>query len=164
MIVESIPSAHFLFVNAHGHRYSDAAAYIEKIKEMIAARGVLERVRFIEHISHDRISKYYSAANVTISIPIEDSFPATIFEAMACESPLVVPDLPDYAGVVDSTCAMLIQPTDHEGLAQAVITLARDQKPRESLISNGLQIARTHGNLDFEVDRLMEFYQEVAGV
>jgi glycosyltransferase involved in cell wall biosynthesis len=62
-----------------------------------------------------------------VSIALDDGFPATIFEAMACGCPLVVSNDRSYDGVVvDGTNAITISPTDTKALSSAFTRILAD--------------------------------------
>jgi glycosyltransferase involved in cell wall biosynthesis len=161
-IIASFPNTFFIFVNNHGHRYADAVSYKEQLLEQSIQLGISEHLRFLEH-HEDRseVAELMQTSDVVVSIPVEDAFPATIFEAMACGAPLVVSNLPDYDGVVDDTNAIRIPPEDDKALAEAIITLLGHEEKRMELRSTGLKTVATKGNMDLEVDGLLDFYQEI---
>ena len=60
-----------------------------------ALPGVADaRVHIVGHVPHERMARYYQAADVCVSIPSSDSSPRSVWEAMACGCPVVVSDLP----------------------------------------------------------------------
>lgn len=159
LILEKAPNTYFLFANHHGHRYLDAIAYQEKLKNEIQRFGVVEHVRFLEHrIEHARVAELFQSADVTVSIPLEDGFPATILEAMACGSPLVVSNLPDYEGVVDKRNATLVPAKDVQTLSEAVVALLTDPDLWLRQQQAGLETVHAKGDLTKEVDKLLSFY------
>lgn len=114
-----------------GYRYPDAIEYKKKLCQQIEELGVSAHVRFLEHsIDHARVAELFQTSDVAVSIPVEDGFPATILEAMACGTPLVVSNLRDYDGVVDNSHAMRIAPLDEAGLLNAIILLLTESETR----------------------------------
>ena len=63
------------------------------VRERAATRGIGDRLRILDDISHDELPGILRLADVVVSVPETDSFPLTVLEAMACAVPIVVSDL-----------------------------------------------------------------------
>jgi len=160
-ILREVPNIYFVFTNNHGHRYPDAPAYEARLRTLAASLGIEQHIRILPFQSHKDMPAFYSLSAVTVSIPVEDAFPATIFEAMACESPLVVSDLRDYLGVVDDSNAIRVDPRDCGQIAQGVITLLLDDQRRAAVVQRGLETVKQHGILEDGIGRLIAFYETI---
>ncbi len=163
-IIERIPNTYFLFVNNHGHRYKDAEEYKSILFNLGNELGVNSNIRFLEHlVDHSMVAKRYQSADVVVSIPLKDGFPATIFEAMACGVPLIVSDLPDYKGVINNQNAILINPRQEDELTEAIIKVLTNPKFKQNLVKEGLLTYRKQGTMSGEVDKLIAFYKQLTG-
>ena len=162
IVLKSIPEAYFVFVNNHGHRYSDALEYKNQLQDEMEQLGVLSHCRFLEHMENRAdLAILFQTSDVVVSIPVEDGFPATIFEAMACGSPLVISDLPDYSGVIDNSNAISIEPTDVRKLAGAITLILTDENVSKNLRIAGLKTIAIKGNMVSELDGLLDYFQIV---
>jgi phosphatidylinositol alpha-1,6-mannosyltransferase len=94
--------------------------------ERLAARlGVLDRVRFVGEVNHDRLPLYYSAADLFVMPAREDppdveGFGLVFLEANACGTPVIgarTGGIPD--AVVDGETGLLVPPNAPEALAEA---------------------------------------------
>jgi glycosyltransferase involved in cell wall biosynthesis len=161
-VLECSPNTYFLFVNNHGHRYPDSVEYINKLVTDINNLGISEHIRFLDHHpDHSQVATLFQTSDVVVSIPKIDAFPATIFEAMACGAPLVVSDLRDYDGVVDESNAIRISPMDSFALSVALKKLLTDDVLHAKFRSAGLRTVAEKGNMEREVDNLLDFYQNL---
>lgn len=159
-ILDKHPSTYFLFVNNHGHRYPDSVEYKDKLLGLVTNMGVEDKVLFLDHEEiHEKVAERYQAADVVVSIPLNDGFPVTILEAMACGVPLVVSALDDYRDVVDDTNAIRVCPTDSREVANAIIKLLSSSKERTKLIQAGLKTFNEKGRMVGELDKLLAFYE-----
>lgn len=68
--------------------------YFEKIKEMIRALKLTNKVILLPKIVNNQMFKYYNLAEVVVSIPSSDSCSVSFLEAMACQCKIVLSDLP----------------------------------------------------------------------
>jgi glycosyltransferase involved in cell wall biosynthesis len=161
LVLDKLPNTFFVFVNNHGHRYPDAIEYRDRLIAEIQRLGLSSHARFLDHAEdHSRVAMLFQTSDVAVSIPVEDGFPATIIEAMACGTPLVISDLPDYTGVVDASNAIRIAPTDSVALAQAILTILSDDTIRKNLRQKGLETISAKGNLEKEVVQLLGFFHK----
>jgi glycosyltransferase involved in cell wall biosynthesis len=99
-------------------------------------------VQFGGFVAPDEVPLWYAAAEVLVFPSLYEGFGFPIVEAMACGTPVLSSTascLPEAAG----TAAELFDPFDVEGLAQAMIRLARDADHRQELRRRGfVQAAR----------------------
>jgi glycosyltransferase involved in cell wall biosynthesis len=96
-----------------------------------------------QHIIHfgnpdqDTLVSLYNAADILLSPSLYEGFGLTIVEAMACGTPVItsnVSSLPEVAG----DAAILLEPTDAEGMVNAIIHLKQDPSYHKALSNKGL--------------------------
>jgi glycosyltransferase involved in cell wall biosynthesis len=78
----------------------------------------------------------YAGASVYLDLTLHEGFGMQVIEAMACGTPVVCSDrgaLPEVAG----NAAILVDPTDADAAARAVMDVARDAGGREELARHG---------------------------
>ncbi len=78
----------------------------------------------IEHTRNvEELMQLYSAASVYVNPTLEDNFPTTNLEALACGTPVVTFETGGSVESVDETCGRIVQKKDVQGLCKAVTEL-----------------------------------------
>jgi glycosyltransferase involved in cell wall biosynthesis len=104
----------------------------------------------------------YSLAEVAASVPSSDGLPQSLFEAMACGTPVVLGRLSAYTEVVrDGETAALVDLAP-AAVASAVVRLLRDGPGRARLAARALERVREVAFLPREVDRVDRLYRDFA--
>lgn len=140
--------------------YAADPAYKVQIAERICQLGLEESVRFTGQIPHEEMPLYFSLAEVAVALPVSDGMPIALLEAMACETPNILLNLPNYAEIVaHEESAYLVEP-EPAAVAAGVIRLLRDNELAGRIVRNGLQIVRQQADFQKEVSRVeAEYYR-----
>ncbi len=91
----------------------------EPIQRQVEALGLQGDVLFAGHVADEDLPGLYTGADCFLLPSLYEGFGLPILEAMACGAPVVcsnVSSLPEIAG----SAALLVEPQDHEALAEAV--------------------------------------------
>lgn len=102
--------------------------------------NISERVRFAGYIDKDDIAAVYSQAAVFAYPSLYEGFGLPILEAMSCGTPVVTSDassMPEVAG----DAAILVSPTDADGIAAALERVLESAEVREEMREKGLKRA-----------------------
>jgi glycosyltransferase involved in cell wall biosynthesis len=108
--------------------------------ELVERLGLGEAVLFTGYVPAEELAALYSCAELFVFPSLYEGFGLPVLEAMACGAPVVTSNLsamPEVAG----RAAMLIEPRDIEGLADAMERPLRYSRVRTSLRSRGLKRA-----------------------
>jgi len=100
-----------------------------------------EEIRFLDFVSEEDLRLLYNGATVFVYPSLFEGFGLPPLEAMACGTPVIssnTTSIPEIAG----DAAVLIDPTDGEGLKRALTDLLRDQRLREQLTRRGFDRVR----------------------
>jgi len=151
------PEAYFLF--AHLNEAKDES-YETKVHDLIREGGASDRVRFIGPIPHDEMADHYRLANVTVSIPETDGTPMTVLESMACGTPVVVSDIPDYDPhyIEPGKTVLSVKPQDTAGLADAILRLLSEPDLAKQLAAEAGNRVRAGGSYEAQMSRMEELY------
>jgi glycosyltransferase involved in cell wall biosynthesis len=130
--------------------------------------GVAETVTFTGMVGRDEIPAYLAAADIVVvpSIRYEgyvDGLPNVALEAMAAGRPLVatrVGGLPDLVHPGEN--GMLVDEKDIDGLAEAIVTLARDRDLRTRIGRNGQALIRDSMSWEIVADQFESVYEQVT--
>jgi glycosyltransferase involved in cell wall biosynthesis len=87
--------------------YAANPVELARIETLIDDRGLRDRVRLVPSIPHAEMADYYRLADVVVSVPMSDSGPVTLVEALAVGRPVVSSDLPpvrEWLADLDPEC------------------------------------------------------------
>lgn len=110
-------------------------------------QDALERLRLTDavimlgSVSGDQMPDVYRAADVVVSIPSSDSSPRSVWEALACGTPVVVSDLPWARDELEAGQSALVVSLEAERVADAIVRVLDDPVLGEGLGSRGRTLA-----------------------
>jgi glycosyltransferase involved in cell wall biosynthesis len=113
--------------------------YYNKIFELVASLNLAKAIHFPGYISQEELPLWYNAASLFVYPSFFEGFGLPVLEAMACGTPVItstVSSLPEVAG--RDGAAQLVNPTEHETLAEAMARLMADADLRASMSERGL--------------------------
>jgi glycosyltransferase involved in cell wall biosynthesis len=91
---------------------------------------------------------------------------AVVLEAMACELPVIATAWGGPLDYLDEGCGILVQPTTREelveGMAQAMVQLARDPALRRRMGVAGRTKVERDFDWEYKVDKIIELYQSLV--
>jgi glycosyltransferase involved in cell wall biosynthesis len=154
-VLAEFPSALLLVTE-----YQADEGYRTRLEGIARAAGIADRVRFIGRIEHAAMPALYSLAEVAVSVPASDGLPQSLFEAMACATPIVLGRLPVYEEVVHDGAEALLVPLAPGALAEAVARILREPALAARLADRALATVRVEADLGREAARVEGFYQE----
>lgn len=108
--------------------------------------------------SVEELAEYYSMADVFVNATLEDNFPTTNLEALACGTPVITFDTGGSPESLTKDCGRVVAKGDKEALTEAVLKERREPKSREAC----LQRAGYYRKED-RFREYVELYHELAG-
>ncbi len=112
---------------------------LDKMARSLSVAGI---VRFVGRVPHEILPEYYGAARVFVLPSFYESFSMTALEAMASGCPAIVTPSVRASVKIDNDSAIFVEPGNAGGLAEAILTLLRDQGRAEELSRRGIVFAR----------------------
>lgn len=104
-----------------------------------------------------------SAADMGVLSSHEEGFSNSVLEGMAAEVAMVVTDVGGNGeAVINGECGIVVPARDTSALAQAILTLARDERMRERMAKAGRQRIIKEFSLDTCVDQYAGLYQALS--
>ena len=136
-----------------------------EVREYLTARGFsaadLEGIQFLGFVPNDRIHQAYQLAECFVLATLCESFGIPILEAMATGCPAIVPATgaaPEVAG----GAARLIDPSDEEDIARALLEVTQSAALRTHLALEGLRRARAF-SWEQAARRVLQVFDSVLG-
>ena len=160
-VVEKVPQAHFVFVAPAEERNENYEAEVQKI---LRETGAAKNARFVGAIPHDEMADYHRLADLTISIPSTDGTPMTVLESMACGTPVVVSDIPDYdRSYIDPGATVLAaKHDDATAVATALLTMLREPDTAARLAAEAKRRVEETGSYEAQMSRMGKLYEDLV--
>jgi len=99
----------------------DGEGELARLRALVDDLGLASRVRFVPPQPHDRLARYYQAADVCVVPSRSESFGLVALEAAACGTPVVASNVGGLAIVVDhGTTGFLVERRDDAEFADAI--------------------------------------------
>lgn len=105
-----------------------------ELRAAAQARGVAERVRWLAPVPQDALSRYYSAADLTVLASTREGMPNVLLESIACGTPVVataVGGTPEVIG--DAAAGRLVHERSPGALAAACRQLLAAPPDRDAV-------------------------------
>ena len=95
-------------------------------------------------------------ADVMVALSFFEGCPNSVLEAMACERPLVVSDIPAHREILDERAAWWVEPADPQGLAVAVLDILADpdEARRRAAVARSRARELSVGAISAQYDRV----------
>lgn len=157
-VIEAEPTAMLMLVE-----FNPRQDYRKTVDQWIQALDLEEHIRFVPRIdSRDRMAALYRSASVVISLPLSDSLSLTVLEAMACGTPVVVTDLPAYAGwVIEGETGYRVPPRDPRVAAGAVLSALKTEEARLQMGKRCRQLVCGRTSLERQVQEAIGLYNSL---
>lgn len=154
-VLKAFPNARFLIVGPYDEEKPDA------LRPDVAERyGVSERCRFVG-MRHD-LPELYALMDVFVLPSHREGFPRTPMEASAMGVPAVVSDIRGCREAVEHGVNGLLFPVHNsDALAEAIISLLRDDSRRASMGAAGRRMAEERFDEQKVFDRVLSEYERL---
>jgi len=106
--------------------------------------------------SMEELAEYYSMADVYVNTTLEDTFPTTNLEALACGTPVITFATGGSVESVDEKTGRVVPKGDTQALMQAIAQLRREPLKREDCLEKSRQYDKNDRFLDY-----LKLYEEL---
>ena len=106
----------------------------------------------------DELVGLYSEADVFINPTLEDNFPTTNLEALACGTPIVTFDTGGSAEVISSETGLAVDKGDMDGLLSAIRAILSTEKEHYSNACR--KKAESDYNKDIQYQKYIDLYEK----
>ncbi len=139
---------HMQFAWAGGFSFGKISNGYDEIKELM--KDPPKNLTFLGLVERDEMNDIYNLADVLFQPSYEELFPMTILEAMCCELPLLLRDLPLYEGILGGYYLQGHSNDDFENMLQALEN--EETRTAASALSK-------KGNLHYSEDRVLSMWR-----
>ncbi|MCX5885754.1 MAG: glycosyltransferase [Proteobacteria bacterium] len=127
--------------------------------------GLDNKIFFLGRVSDEKLLALYHACDVFVlpSVHRSESWGAVQIEAMACGKPVISTELKtgtSFSNLHGKT-GFVVPPGDPQALADAILTVLRDDKLRQEMGSCARERALQEFSLQTMVDRITKLYEEI---
>lgn len=112
----------------------------------------------------EMLAQVYSAADVFCISSLDDNFPTTVLESLACGTPVVGFKVGGIPEQVTEDCGILVDPREAKALGRAMEQLLRDDKMRQEMSLNCRKRAEQEYNVQRFTDRYIQVYREALAI
>ena len=129
-IIKSIPFVKKIFPNVRyvfcNHLDNSGSEY----KQLAEDLQVRENIIFTGFLDNEKDVPYYCTdADVVVSVPLSDCSPRSVYEAMACGTPVIISELPWYHNKFKKDQDLLTIPVkDEKALVKAILFILEGKK------------------------------------
>lgn len=127
-----------------------------------ASKLGLESVIFTGFVSDSLLKQAYASSDLFVLPSYAEIQPLVLLEALAMGLPAIgtnVGGVPEM--IIEGQNGYVLEPGDHEGLAERTIRILNDDKLREEFSRNSLRMARSH-DIDKSADKLERLYSKLV--
>jgi len=152
LIVDKVPNIRLLFIGEGWYEQElRKAVYNHHLEKYIIFTGFQRE-----------IPKVLSGLNAVILPSLYESTNLSLIEAMLMEKPVVASAIPSHVKMIqDGINGYLVKPGNVEGLANAVITLLKDNQQASIMGKNGREIALQKFSLDRMCKEMEDLYESL---
>jgi len=145
LLVRAGVDAELVIVGGAGDAgHLEAEPETERLRRVIEAEGLQDRVVLAGAIGHDELPAWYRSADVVICAPWYEPFGIVPLEAMACGRPVVATHVGGLIDtVVEDVTGLHVPPRDPETLAEVLGDLLQDPERRQRYGEAGRRRATT---------------------
>ncbi len=140
LVVKAVPGARLEIYGAGRGR--------EEIAQLIARRGLEERIKIFEPVAQEKLRTVYNRASVVVLNSVEEGFGLTLSEAMLCGTAAIGARSGGITDIIENEQrGLLVEPDHASELAKAIQRMLQDTPLRERLAAAGHDFAtRTYAS------------------
>jgi glycosyltransferase involved in cell wall biosynthesis len=130
------------------------------IYQAIQASPFRDRIHLAGFVADDDLPAVYNLADAFVYPSLYEGFGIPVVEAMACGTPVVTSKVPALSEVAGDA-ALLVDPLDPRGLAEAMERIVQDEALRATLRAKGLERAKRF-SWDASAAQVVQCFRELC--
>lgn len=139
-----------------------AVKFEEYVDQIIPEQDIKNRIQFLGHCDHERISDLRKNALVTVVCSRYENFPLSLLEALAAGCPTVATAVGGMKEIViDDYNGLLAESESPESIAEKVLMLINDPEKMQRLSKNAIEDCKKRFSPEVVAAQTVEYYQSV---
>ncbi|HEX9960784.1 MAG TPA: glycosyltransferase, partial [Pyrinomonadaceae bacterium] len=137
--------------------------YTAEIKQIFEENSARSTVRYVTDIPHHEIADYFRLADVTVCVPVTDGTPMSVLESMACGTPTVIGNLPDYdAEYFEDEKTVLTADVDApQSIAKAILRYLNEPDFAARIAAEARRRVLETGDYEFQMNKMEQVYRRL---
>ena len=158
-VISRFPNTLFLFLSRNGNE-KQWKEHMERAQWL----GVEGNIRCDGQVLWEAMPTYYNASDVMVSISSYDSLPNCLLEAMACELPVIMSDLPQIRDwVTDGVNGFTVPPRNPEALSRRIIHVLEDEGEQTRIFTKyNLKLVSEFADSRKNIERIKNLVHQVT--
>lgn len=163
LVIADFPRVRFVFIGKD-MRDGNGCSWRDQLAQYFLEQGVKNHVEFREDIDQDTLHNCYKQADIAVVPSINyESFSYTCAQAMAAGLPVIASSIGGIPETMDhGVNGILIEPGNHNQLAQAILTLVKDKELRNKMGKAGFDKTANKFNANHIAEKTLEIYEKVV--
>jgi glycosyltransferase involved in cell wall biosynthesis len=152
LLIEKYPNYKLILIDDRGkYDYSDSILKI--VKEL----DITEKVVFVHSLSLQKMIQHYVQSDLAVMVPKSDGTPNSGLEAMYCETPLILGNLPYDDNLFDPNYIYRLYDNTTNKLFKKLVEVIEDPS-KNSKLKKGKQIIINKANLNSSIESINKLY------
>ena len=138
----------------------------EEIKTLVHHLDLEESIHFTGYVDYNELPLYLAVADVSISVPSSDGTAMAILEALACEVPLIVSDLPsNHEWIEDRINGLIVPVQNQEALASSMLDVLQNRTAyRDRFKEQNRQLVHERADQEANMKKMDVIYQQLIEI
>lgn len=155
-VVEEIPDARFLIIGDGDQK--------EQLVTLTCQLKVNGFIRFISHVPHEELARYFQQADIYVSTSLSDGLSVALLEAMASGLYPIVTDIPGNREIIeDGVNGFLIPIGNTEALGARIIEIINKPKLFQTAFKKNSDLIRSKYDEKLVMSKIEELYMGLSG-
>ena len=130
--------------------------YEKKVREVVSGLLSRDSIRFVGEVNQNELPDYYRASDIVVSMAGSEGFPNTLLEAMGCETPILVGDIPQVRELLEDGINARICDIDKTKIAGVLGEMLDDPVGTREMAAKGRETVRHFGDISINGRRFSD--------
>jgi glycosyltransferase involved in cell wall biosynthesis len=131
----------------------------DHLQNFVRRTGLQRNIFFLGAINHEEVAEVLSKSSIFVFPSLKEGMPRALLETMACGNAVVGSNVSGIKDIIKHEGnGILVPPRDPAALADAILTLLKDENLRKFLGQNARELMVKNYNWDKITDKLEEVY------